>query len=130
VRDPAEELRWLEYGQRLARLERNVAASATRPSVGATLWDAAARGGAQALGRRAGTLASGRVADLLVLDGAHVELAGRRGDDILDALVFSGSRGLVRDVMVGGRWVVRGGRHAAEDAIAARYRATVARLLS
>jgi formimidoylglutamate deiminase len=130
VRDPAEELRWLEYGQRLARLERNVAASATRPSVGATLWDAAARGGAQALGRRAGTLASGRVADLLVLDGAHVELAGRHGDDILDALVFSGSRGLVRDVMVGGRWVVRGGRHAAEDAIAARYRATVARLLS
>ncbi|HSD43078.1 MAG TPA: formimidoylglutamate deiminase [Burkholderiales bacterium] len=130
LRDPAEELRWLEYGQRLARLERSVAASAMQPSVGATLWDAAARGGAQALGRAAGALAPGRVADLLVLEAGHVDLAGRRGDDLLDALLFSGSGGLVRDVMVGGRWVVREGRHAAEDAIAARYRATVARLLA
>jgi formimidoylglutamate deiminase len=129
-RDPAEELRWLEYGQRLTRRERNIAASASRPSVGATLWDAAARGGAQALGRAAGELAPGRCADLLVLDAAHVDLAGRRGDALLDALVFSGSSGLVRDVMVGGRWVVRERRHAAEDAIAARYRKTVARLLA
>jgi formimidoylglutamate deiminase len=130
ARHPAEELRWLEYGQRLARLERNVAASVLRPSVGATLWDAAARGGALALGRAAGVLTPGSVADLLVLDGAHVDLTGRRGDEILDALVFSGSSALVRDVMVGGRWVVRERRHPAEDAIATRYRAAVARLLT
>jgi formimidoylglutamate deiminase len=130
ARHPAEELRWLEYGQRLARLERNVAASVLRPSVGATLWDAAARGGARALGRAAGALTPGSVADLLVLDGAHVDLTGRRGDEILDALVFSGSSALVRDVMVGGRWVVRERRHPAEDAIATRYRAAVARLLT
>ncbi|HSD52781.1 MAG TPA: formimidoylglutamate deiminase [Burkholderiales bacterium] len=129
-RDPAEELRWLEYGQRLRQLERNIAASEARPSVGATLWDAAARGGAQALGRPTGELAPGRCADLLVLDAAHVDLAGRRRDEILDALVFSGSNGLVRDVMVGGRWVVRERHHAAEDAIATRYRKTVARLLA
>jgi formimidoylglutamate deiminase len=129
-RDPAEELRLLEYAQRLVRLERNVAASAERPSVGATLWDAAARGGAQALGRRTGSIAPGCRADLLVLDDAHVDLAGRGDDAILDALVFAGGRGLVRDVMVGGRWVIREGRHAEEDAIAAWYRATVAGLLA
>jgi len=130
ARDPAEELRLLEYAQRLASLERNVTASASRPSVGATLWDAAARGGAQALVRRAGAIAPGCRADLLVLDDVHVDLIGRRDDAILDALVFSGGRGLVRDVMVGGQWVVREGHHPAEDAIAARYRASVAELLA
>jgi formimidoylglutamate deiminase len=129
ARDPAEELRLLEYTQRLAQLARNVAASAARPSVGASLWDAAARGGAQALGRDAGTLAPGRRADLVVLDGAHLDLVEREGDAILDALVFSGGLGVVRDVMVGGRWVVRDGRHAAEAQSAARYRTAVTRLL-
>jgi formimidoylglutamate deiminase len=129
VRDPAEELRLLEYAQRLTRLERNVAASAARPSVGATLWEAAARGGARALGLSAGTLAPGCRADLVVLDGTHVDLVARRGDAILDAVVFSGGGSLVRDVMVGGRWVVREGRHAAEEKAARGYREAVARLL-
>ena len=129
-RDPAEELRLLEYAQRLGRLERNVAASAARPSVGATLWEAATRGGAQALGRRAGAIAPGCPADLLVLEDAHVDLIGRRDDALLDALVFSGGRELVRDVMVGGRWVVREGRHPAAEEIESRYRATVTRLLT
>jgi formimidoylglutamate deiminase len=129
ARDPAEELRLLEYAQRLTRRERNVLASAHRDSVGGTLWDAAARGGAQALGRAAGVLAPGARADLVVIDGNHVDLAGRDGDAVLDALVFGGGRGLVRDVMVGGRWVVREGRHPAREAVAARYRARVGRLL-
>jgi formimidoylglutamate deiminase len=130
ARDPAEELRLLEYAQRLTRLERNVAGSTARPSVGATLWDAAARGGAQALGLSAGTLAPGGRADLVVLDGANVDLAGRRDDAILDALVFAGGSGLVRDVMVGGRWVVREGRHGDEEKTAKRYREAAARLLA
>jgi formimidoylglutamate deiminase len=129
ARDPAEELRLLEYAQRLTRRERNVLASAHRDSVGGTLWDAAARGGAQALGRAAGVLAPGARADLVVIDGNHVDLAGRDGDAVLDALVFGGGHGLVRDVMVGGRWVVREGRHPAREAVAARYRARVGRLL-
>jgi len=129
-RDPAEELRLLEYAQRLSRRERNVTVSTARPSVGATLWEAATQGGAQAVGRRAGAIAPGCRADLVVLDDTHVDLIGRRDDAILDALVFSGGRGLVRDVMVGGRWVVREGRHSAEEAIEGRYRATAAGLLA
>ena len=118
---PVGELRWLEYTQRLALRRRNIAASEESPSVGASLWREAASGGAQALGRKAGGIAPGMRADLVVLDGAHINLAGRRGDALLDSLVFCGSERMVRQVMVGGRWVVRDGHHAEEEAIAARY---------
>ena len=118
---PVEELRWLEYSQRLALRRRNIAASESSPSVGAFLWREAASGGAQALGREAGSITPGMRADFVVLDAAHVNLAGRRGDALLDSLVFCGSERMVRHVMVGGRWVVRDGHHPEEEAIAARY---------
>lgn len=118
---PVEELRWLEYNQRLALRRRNIAASETSPSVGGFLWREAASGGAQALGRKAGKIAPGMRADLVVLDDKHVNLAGRRGDPLLDSLVFCGSERMVRHVMVGGRWIVRDGRHPEAESIAARY---------
>ena len=101
-----------------------------QPSVGTTLWLEAAAGGAQALGRRMGALAPGMRADLVVLDGEHPDLAGRGGEAAANALVFSGSEDLVRDVMVGGRWVVQQKHHAAEEAAAARYRDAVRLLLA
>jgi len=129
ARDPVEELRWLEYAQRLVRRERNVAASAARPSVAGTLWRAAAVGGAQALGRAAGALQPLARADLVVLDGEHPDLVGREGDEVLDALVFSGGAGMVRDVMVGGRWQVRAGRHPRAATLERAYRRAVERLV-
>jgi formimidoylglutamate deiminase len=125
---PAEELRWLEYGQRLRRQRRHVAASEARPSVGASLWRRASQGGAQALGRRTGAIAAGLHADLLVLDAADVRLAAAHEDGILDALVFTGNTPLVRDVFVSGRRVVCEGHVAGEERIAARFRAALARL--
>ena len=127
---PIEELRWLEYGQRLATLARNVFARRNAPSVGANLWHGALVGGAQATGRRVGALAPGHRADLVVLDDEAPDLAARDTAHLLDTFVFSGNRNLVRDVMVGGRWVVRNGRHEREDEIAARYVATVKKLAS
>lgn len=126
---PVEELRLLEYGQRLALRRRNVAASEISPSVGRTLWEGALRGGAQATGRRVGRIAPGCRADLIVLDADHPNLAGRGGDRLLDALVFAGNDRLVRDVMTGGQWRVRDGRHAMEEEAAARYTAVLERLL-
>jgi formimidoylglutamate deiminase len=126
---PIEELRWLEYGQRLGTLRRLVGASVERPHCGARLWQGALAGGARALGRRIGSLAPGYRADLIGIDDRHPILAGRRGDGLLDALVFSGNVNLVRDVMVGGRWIVRDGRHPRRDEIAAAYRAAVAKLV-
>jgi formimidoylglutamate deiminase len=120
-RDPAEELRLAEYVQRLRLRRRNLAVSAAQPSVGATLWNEAAAGGAQALGRRMGAIAPGLRADLVVLDAAQ--------GDPLNALIFSGERSLVRDVMVAGRWVVRNGEHPLADEADSAYESVLRELL-
>lgn len=119
---PVEELRWLEYGQRLQHRQRNVAHVPAQRSVGDFLWQAALAGGAQATGRRVGALEAGRRADLLVLDAQHPNLDGIDHAEVLGRMVFCGNDNLVRDVLCGGRWVVQGGRHRAQEAIAARYR--------
>ena len=129
-RDPAEELRLLEYVQRLVGRRRNLNISSTSPAVGTTLWLEAAAGGAQALGRAMGALQVGKRADLVVLDGEAPDIAAHAGDAIANALVFSGSENLVRDVMVGGRWVVRERRHALEEKTAERYARAVRELIA
>lgn len=125
--DPVEELRWLEYGQRLLHRRRTVLAGATG-HLGEDLWNAAATGGARALGRPIGSLAPGCRADLVVLDEALPCLAGKRGAALMDAVVFAGNRRPVRDVMVGGRWRVREGRHEAREAVRAGFERAMARL--
>jgi formimidoylglutamate deiminase len=125
---PVEELRWLEYGQRLSTRHRNIAARHEGDSVGETLWRAALRGGAQASGQPIGELRDGVRADLVVLDDDSPLLAARDARSVLDSFLFAGNTPLVRDVMVGGRWQVRGFRHRDEERIAARYRGVVARL--
>jgi len=126
--DPYAELRQLEWSQRLAHRSRNVLATADAP-VGQSLYVAAARGGAQATGIAAGAIAPGCRADLVVLDATDAALAGQGDDTILDAAIFGPCRQPVRDVMVGGRWVVRDGHHADEETILRRYRGTLAELL-
>jgi formimidoylglutamate deiminase len=125
---PVEELRLLEYGQRLTLRERNIAGRPLQGSSGRALWDAATRHGAGATGRDVGMLAPGRRADLIVLDDDAPTLYGRRGDDLLDSLVFAGNVNPVRDVMVGGAWVLRDREHPREGQILARFKATIDRL--
>lgn len=126
---PLEELRWLEYVQRLLKRERAVSASDATPSPGAALWAAAASDGGRACGRNTGALESGARADLIVIDDQHAAVYGARDEDFFDALVFANIGGnAIRDVMVGGRWVIRDGRHPKEDAIKARFQKTLDRL--
>ncbi|MDH0339138.1 formimidoylglutamate deiminase [Metapseudomonas otitidis] len=113
-----EELRWLEYGQRLRDQRRNRLYRPEQPQVGRTLFDAALAGGAQALGQPVGALAVGSRADWIVLDGTDPYLATAEGDALLNRWLFAGGDRQVRDVMVGGRWVVRNGHHPAEEATA------------
>ena len=128
---PVEELRWLEYGQRLVARKRNVAARAAGASVGEMLWNAALKGGVQASGIAPfGTAAradpgTGPERDLLVLDDASPLLAARDARNVLDSFLFAGNAPLVRDVMAGGEWVVRDFRHRDEERIAARFRKVV-----
>jgi formimidoylglutamate deiminase len=128
-RNPAEELRWLEYGQRLHGHARAVAATAPNESVGTRLWTDALAGGAQCMDRRMAMLVPGTRADLVVLDAAHPALDGLPAEHLLDALVFATDATPVRDVMVGGRWLVRDGQHAREDEIALAWAAARADLL-
>lgn len=116
---PVEELRWLEYGQRLVTRHRNIAARAPGASVGEVLWKAALRGGRQAAGM------PDAARDFIVLDEASPLLAARDEHSVLDTLLFAGNTPLVRDVMAAGEWVVRDFRHRDEDRIAARYREVV-----
>jgi formimidoylglutamate deiminase len=125
---PVEELRWLEYGQRLLMQRRNLATSGRAGSTGSALWRSALAGGAAALGRRIGLLAPGYRADLVVLADDAPALCGRSQDSLLDTLIFAGRDQLIRDVMVGGNWVVQEGRHGSEEAVFAAYRAAIGRL--
>jgi formimidoylglutamate deiminase len=125
----AEELRMLEASQRLATLRRAVATTEREPAAGTLLWSRAAEAGSAVCAQPAGTIAPRRRADLVVLDGEAPLLAGRGGALALDTLVFAGGEPLVRDVMVGGSWVVRDGHHPEEDKTAAAFAATLRRLL-
>jgi formiminoglutamate deiminase len=124
----ADELRQLEYGQRLKRHERNILTGPDHGSTGRFLFDASGRGGMQALGRTPPAIAVGAPADLVVFDRDHPTLAGRKGDQILDAWIFAG-RDMINTVYRRGRRVVEDGRHVERPAIATRYRTTLRRLL-
>jgi formimidoylglutamate deiminase len=111
---PAEELRWLEYQQRLRKKRRGVLADSGESHVGTRLWRDAAQHGAQAIGQAVGSIEVGRRADWLVLDAAHPALVGAVPGTALDHLLFAGGDAAIRDCMVAGRWVIKGRRHAAE----------------
>jgi formimidoylglutamate deiminase len=124
---PTEELRWLEYQQRLKKKSRSVLAMKSEPHVGTRLWSEAVRSGAQALGHSAASIAVGARADWLVLDADHPALAGASDDSALDHLIFAGADAAIRDVMVAGRWVIKDGHHAAEQASRSSYAALLRR---
>ncbi len=128
--DAAAELRQLEYGQRLSLRARNVFASHEGESVGRRLFEAALAGGAQACARPVGAIAVDRLADILLLDRDHPDLAVGSGDHWLDAWIFITGRAAVREVLVGGERVMTNARHRDHDRITRRYVATVKRLLA
>ena len=128
--DAAAELRLLEYGQRLAHRGRNLLAGGAGQSTGASLYRGALAGGGQALGRFTAGLAAGAAADIVSLKADDPTFAGRSGDAILDSWIFGGAARLVDCVWRGGTKRVEGGRHVARDAIDARYRAAMGKLLA
>jgi formimidoylglutamate deiminase len=121
--DAAEELRTLEYTQRLAQHARNVLARGAGASTGRSLFDAALAGGARALlpGGAGPGLAAGASLDVVSLRPDHPALIGRAGDELLDSWIFAGDRGLIDCVWRAGVKVVSGGRHRRRESIAARY---------
>ena len=118
---PVEELRWLEYGQRLVTRRRNIASSMRSPSVGTTLFAGVQASAADSTGFDA--------RDRIVLDADAPVLARASEGDLIDRWIFSGNANVVRDVEVAGVRVVEDGRHRDREAIAARYRDAMKALL-
>jgi formimidoylglutamate deiminase len=126
----SEELRQLEYSQRLRDRARNVVAGG-EPSTGRALFDGALRGGSQCLGIAHAEvgISAGATADFLSLNMEAPAFAERRGDALLDSLVFAGARDAIDGVWRAGRKLVIQGRHVARDEAARAWRAALARLL-
>ncbi|RIX97753.1 formimidoylglutamate deiminase [Aureimonas flava] len=117
----AEELRLLEYGQRLRDRRRARLAAAPGASVGRSMFDAALGGGAQACGLAQAGIAVGARADLVALDGDDPFVAEAEGDAVLDRWIFALGDRAVRDVVVAGRRVIRDGRHRDDAVIDAAF---------
>jgi formimidoylglutamate deiminase len=117
----SEELRTLDYSQRLRDHSRAALANASH-STGRRLFDAVVQGGAQAAGRHSGRIEVGQWADLLALDGEHPDMEGRSGDTLLDTYIFAGDDRMVLDVWSAGRHCVTEGQHIARGSIVKRYR--------
>lgn len=124
--DAVEELRSLEYGQRL-RLQRR-ACLADAQGLGVALWRRCAAAGGDALGQDAGRLAPGAWADLVVLDEDAAPWAGLAPVRALDALLTSAGAAAFGAVYVGGRRLAERGRHRDEAAVAGDWAAVRRRL--
>ncbi len=116
----ADELRLLEYSQRLARQGRNVMAP-PGGSTGRALYDQALRGGARALGAEFTGLAAGGPADIVSLNTGHAAFAGAKDDALLDAWIFNAGNGGVDCVWVNGVKQVEGGRHRARGDVSQAF---------
>ncbi|HYD16898.1 MAG TPA: formimidoylglutamate deiminase [Patescibacteria group bacterium] len=123
-----EELRWLEYIQRLVYRERTLIKDHDIPSVGAALYDRCLSGGGRALGRKSGQIDIGHRADLVVLDKDLPFMTGKLRDHILDAAIFAANQNPVKDVMSGGRWVVKNRHHKREEHILEKFRKVMAKV--
>jgi formimidoylglutamate deiminase len=123
-----DELRTLEYSQRLRDERRNRLANGPHRSVGRDIYDAALAGGAQALGQPIGALAPGMTASLVVLDGDDAFIDTAKNDAILDRWLFALGDRTVRDVMVAGQWRIREGRHDHDEAINAAFKTAIRKL--
>jgi len=123
----AEELRTLDYSQRLRDRSRAALASPEK-STGRRLYDAICCGGGKAAGRQTGQIAPGHWADLLALDGNHHDLQALQRDTLLDTYIFAGSDHMVCDVWSAGRHMVQAGRHVHRDSIIQAYSKTVKQL--
>lgn len=127
--NPFEELRWLEYGQRLISQQRNLGADALQPHTGSALYQACLQGGAQALGQPIGALGLGQRADLLVLNANDPLFTQRPPQFWLDALVFAGGPAQIDEVWVAGRACIKQQQHAKAEKFESEFRRTLEKLI-
>ena len=123
----SEELRTLEYSQRLRDRSRAVLAN-SHQSTGRRLFEGICKGGAQAAGRKTGLIKEGYLADLLALNTNHVDLERHKEDTLLDSYIFSGDDRMISDVWSAGRHLVKDGEHISRTEITRAYKKATKKL--
>jgi formimidoylglutamate deiminase len=123
----SEELRTLEYSQRLRDRSRAVLAN-SHQSTGRRLFEGICKGGAQAAGRKTGLIKEGYLADLLALNTNHVDLERHKEDTLLDSYIFSGDDRMISDVWSAGRHLVKDGEHILRTEITRAYKKATKKL--
>ncbi|MDG1734027.1 MAG: formimidoylglutamate deiminase [Thalassotalea sp.] len=116
-----EELRLLEYAQRLIKQQRAILATSATLSVGQNLWQHTANAGALTTNSNTGELAIGKQADLLVLDESKTRLFANDNKFLLDSVMFASQSNPIKDVMVNGHWVVSDYKHAEQETVADKF---------
>lgn len=124
----SEELRLLEYGQRLMTRQRNIAVSEAENHTGTNLYNQVLSGGAQASGFNNGSIEVGKRADFIVLDDNVSTMVGTPDDSIIDRIIFSGNVNPIKDVFVGGNHLIQNYRHLSEVRIFEKFKAVSERL--
>ncbi|MGM0557563.1 MAG: formimidoylglutamate deiminase [Myxococcota bacterium] len=118
-----EEMRLVEYHERLRHERRNVLASAAGVRTTAeVVWPMGSRHGARCLGQSGGALAPGADADFTVIDLDHISLVGATRETLLSDLALAMTPGAVRAVYVAGERLVDDGAHQERETIVEDYR--------
>ncbi len=122
-----EELRTLEYSQRLRDRGRNLLGT-ENSSTGRAIFDRVLSGGAQSSGRKIGSLTVGYRADIITLDSNHPALSARSQNGWLDGWIFASNSSAISSVWVGGEHVVSDGKHHKREQIRSLYAQTIKHL--
>ncbi|AOE49682.1 formimidoylglutamate deiminase [Kangiella sediminilitoris] len=124
-----EELRWLEYQQRLRQLSRTVLVEGAHSSTGEWLWTQAAEGGAQSLQQPVGRIEVGAKANFVELNSDSLVFVGKNRSQLLDAFIFNqADNNAIASVWVGGTKVVENGEHHSEQAITQAFKQSMTEL--
>jgi formimidoylglutamate deiminase len=122
--DLLEDARELEYHLRLQKLERAVLSQSDdedRSALATRLFDCATINGARSLGMTGQPLEAGSPEDFFTVDLDDPSIAGATTDALLATIVFSLNKAAVKDVVVGGKRIVEGGKHFAQEEITRRF---------
>jgi formimidoylglutamate deiminase len=123
-----EELRLLEYGQRLFYQARNIAVNDEKTHTGENLYHMALKGGSRASSFDNGVLEVGKRADILILDEASPLLLATPDQNIIDRFIFNGNVNPIKHVMVAGEFLIFDYKHSNEVHIKEKFYNTMKRL--
>lgn len=126
---PFEELRILDYGQRLTTHRRDQFVSKTNGDSGHFGYNMALRAGRAAMGSSATNYFQvGESFDAIVIDASTPLIGASKPEKILATLVYAGDPSFLLGTIGGGDWKVKNGRHLHNEDITRNFWETMSNL--